>query len=103
MLSNIVKKFSNEWNMRKDAIETWFVLGAFFTIIMGILLQFVYRWSGNNPIVGIFGTVNNSTWEHYKLFFWPQFFFLFIEGPFIRKKINAVSSSELNLRKYYTA
>lgn len=103
MLSNIINKFSKKWDIRKGDIETWYILGAFFTIIMGTLLHFIYPWSGNNAIVGIFGTVNDSTWEHFKLFFWPQLFFLFMEGPAIREKIKAISSSDMNLKNYYTA
>ncbi|MFA5528374.1 MAG: DUF6512 family protein [Peptostreptococcales bacterium] len=53
--------------------------------------------------MGIFGTVNDSTWEHFKLLFWPQLFFLFLEGPNIRKNIKAISSPDMNIRKYYTA
>jgi ABC-type Na+ efflux pump permease subunit len=40
--------------------------------VVGTLLHFVYDWSGSNAIVGIFGAVNESTWEHLKLLFWPM-------------------------------
>ncbi|MBQ4347147.1 MAG: hypothetical protein IJC39_01710 [Firmicutes bacterium] len=38
---------------------------------LGTLLHFVYKWSGENAFVGIFGSVNESTWEHLKIFYWP--------------------------------
>lgn len=34
---------------------------------------FVYEWSGNNQLVALFGAVNESTWEHLKMAFWPAF------------------------------
>lgn len=37
----------------------------------GTLLHFMYEWSGENPIVGIFSAVNESIWEHLKLLFFP--------------------------------
>ena len=41
---------------------------------MGFLLHFVYDWSGQNKIVGIFSATNESTWEHLKLLFFPMLF-----------------------------
>lgn len=53
--------------------------GAVFTILLGTLLHFVFQWSGNNPIVGIIGAVNESTWEHLKLIFFPMLFYTIFE------------------------
>ncbi len=49
--------------------------GAVFTILAGTLLHFVFQWSGNSPAVGIIGAVNESTWEHLKLLFFPMVFY----------------------------
>ena len=49
--------------------------GAFFSIIIGSVLHFIYGWSGKNGIVAIFGAVNESTWEHLKIAFWPTLMF----------------------------
>ncbi len=54
-------------------IRNWEIWGAVITIIIGSLLHFVFQWSGNNHIVAFFGAVNESTWEHLKLAFWPTF------------------------------
>lgn len=47
----------------------------FFTFIfiscLGVILHFTYNLSGNNYIVGLFSAVNESTWEHLKLLFFP--------------------------------
>lgn len=39
--------------------------------ILGVLFHFVYEWSGNNSFLGLFVPVNESTWEHLKLIFFP--------------------------------
>jgi hypothetical protein len=38
---------------------------------LGTVLHFVYEWSGDNTLVGLFAPVNESTWEHLKLIFYP--------------------------------
>lgn len=72
----------------KDNIKKWYIMGTVFIILFGTLLHFVYEWSGNNAFVGIFGAVNESTWEHLKLLFWPAFIFSIIEYIFIGKDFN---------------
>ena len=69
-------------------IKRWFTVGTVFIIIFGSILHFVYEWSGNNPIVAIFGAVNESTWEHLKLLFWPAFIYSIIEYIFVGKNFN---------------
>ncbi len=46
-------------------------LSYLFVTVLGVLLHFLYDWSGQNPVVGIFSAVNESTWEHLKLIFFP--------------------------------
>ena len=48
------------------------IIMTIFIIIAGILLHFSYKWSNENQIVGIFSAVNESTWEHLKLVFFPM-------------------------------
>lgn len=60
-------------------IKKWEIWGAILSIIAGSLLHFTYGWSGNNKIVAIFGAVNESTWEHLKLAFWPTLIIVIIE------------------------
>lgn len=42
-----------------------------FISVLGVLLHFTYEWSGDNAVVGLFSAVNESTWEHLKLLFFP--------------------------------
>lgn len=47
---------------------------ALFVTLFGTLGHFFYEWSGNNFYVGLFFPVNESTWEHMKLLFFPALF-----------------------------
>lgn len=48
------------------------IFSSFFVIILGTILHFTYKWSKNNSFVGLFSAVNESTWEHLKLLFFPM-------------------------------
>lgn len=59
-------------------IKKSIISGIVFTSILGTLSHFFYQWSGKNPLVALFSPVNESTWEHMKLIFFPMLlFFLF--------------------------
>ncbi|MBR4026823.1 MAG: hypothetical protein IKJ01_04615 [Lachnospiraceae bacterium] len=51
---------------------TKFLIRYLFVTISGVLLHFAYNFSGQNGIVGLFTPVNESTWEHLKLLFFPM-------------------------------
>lgn len=61
------------------------IFSVFFTAILGSLLHFTYQWTGENPIVAAFVAVNESTWEHLKLLFFPMSLTTII-GYFIFRK-----------------
>ncbi len=54
-------------------------IGAVFTIILGTLLHFTYDFFYESDFVAIFSAVNESTWEHLKLLFFPVFIFAIAE------------------------
>lgn len=56
----------------KNKILQFQIFSVIFVIIMGILLHFTYEWSNENVIVGAFSAVNESTWEHLKLIYFPM-------------------------------
>ena len=64
--------------MRKNLLR-WEIAGALFVCAAGTLLQFLYRWSGDNAVVAAFSGVNESTWEHMKTFFVPYFVFTMVQ------------------------
>lgn len=53
--------------------------GFAFTGILGTVLHFLYNWTKQNVIIAPFSAVNESTWEHMKILFWPMFIFSFFE------------------------
>lgn len=57
----------------------WSFIGFLFIVVVGTLLHFCYDWSGKNAIIGIFSAVNESTWEHLKLFYFPFIAFTLLE------------------------
>ena len=58
--------------MRKErerrTLET---AGMLFTLLFGNLLHFVYDWTGQAGWAAYLSAVNESTWEHMKLLFFP--------------------------------
>ena len=64
--------------IQTDKFLRYILIGILFTIGLGTLLHFTYEWSGNNPIVGLFSAVSESTWEHLKLLFFPMLIYSFL-------------------------
>ena len=57
----------------------WELAGFLSVSALGTLLHFVYDWSGGSSVAAAFSAVNESTWEHMKLLFFPMFFFSVIQ------------------------
>ncbi len=62
------------------SIKSYCIAGAIFTLIVGTISHFVYEWSGNHFIAGLFFPVNESTWEHMKLVFSPMLVYALVAG-----------------------
>ena len=56
----------------KEKIKNFHLISFILVSILGTLLHFTYEWSGENTFVGFFSAVNESTWEHLKLIFFPM-------------------------------
>lgn len=69
-------------------IKTWQIITVIFSIILGTVLHFTYEWSGENVIVGLFSAVNESTWEHLKLIYFPWILMAIIGYFVIGKRTN---------------
>lgn len=57
-----------------NKLIAWSVIGVILSSASGTLLHFVYDWFGGR-IWSVLGAVNESTWEHLKLIFWPLLIF----------------------------
>ena len=53
-------------------IRNYQICSTLFVFVLGALLHFTYEWSGENPFIAIFSSVNESVWEHLKLLFFPM-------------------------------
>ena len=63
----------------KNKLGLWQFFGFGFTSLFGTLLHFLYEWSEENVITALFSGVNESTWEHMKLLYFPLLVFSIIE------------------------
>ena len=70
----------------KHKIRLWQIWGFAFTSLLGTLLHFLYEWCGGAVWIAPFSGINESTWEHMKLIFWPMLVFAVIEGFFFRDR-----------------
>lgn len=61
-------------------------ISFFMASILGTISHFVYEWSGNQCLVGLFFPVNESTWEHLKLIFFPIMLVSLVEYLFLNVK-----------------
>lgn len=69
----------------KRSVALLQLLGYVFTVLLGSLLHFAYGWSGGSRVAALFGSVNESTFEHMKLFFFPAFLFALFERRYFRE------------------
>ena len=67
--------------MKRD-ISLWAFGGFAFTALLGTLLHFIYDWSGNLVLAAPFASVNESTWEHMKLMYFPMLAFAIVQSRY---------------------
>ncbi len=54
--------------------------GFAVTVIGGVFLHYLYDLAGKNKIAALFSGVNESTWEHIKLLYFPVFFYSLVQN-----------------------
>lgn len=77
-------------------VKLYGIAGTIFVLILGTLSHFFFEWSNNNFLVGLFAPVNESTWEHMKLIFFPMLFYSLIVIPKLRRTHPGISSASLS-------
>ncbi len=70
----------------KRSIGLWQLLGFAVTSLCGTVLHFLYDWLGQATWVAPFSAVNESTWEHMKLLFWPMLVYAVVQSFFFRER-----------------
>lgn len=73
-----------------NPLKRYSIIGIFFVLIAGTLSHFLYEWTGRSFIAGLFTPVNESTWEHMKLLFFPMLVYALFMIPKLRKKYPSV-------------
>ena len=61
-------------------------MGFAVTSLGGTLLHFLYDWLGEAVWIAPLSGINESTWEHMKLLFWPMFIFAIVQSFFFRDR-----------------
>lgn len=70
----------------KKRLYIWQFAGFLFTGISGVLLHFLYDWSGQSLFTAPFSAVNESIWEHMKILFFPMILFALIQSDYSKEK-----------------
>ncbi len=69
------------------------LIGFLFVTILGTLSHFLYEWSGHNSLVGLFTPMNESTWEHMKLLFFPMLLYIPIASHFLKSNYPDIANA----------
>ena len=70
----------------KRSISMWEFVGFGVAAVGGTLLHFLYDLLGGAEWIAPFSGVNESTWEHMKLLFWPMFIYAIVQSFFFRDR-----------------
>ena len=65
--------------MAEKRWSTWETVGLLVVLAAGYLLHFIYDLTGQSPIAAPLAAVNESTWEHMKLFITPWVLWSLVE------------------------
>ena len=84
--NNCVKilEFGEADNMKRS-VGLWQFFGFAVVSLLGPVLHFLYEWLGEPLWVAPFSGVNESTWEHMKLLFFPMLIFAVFQSFFFRE------------------
>ena len=77
----------------KKRLLLWETAGFLFTAAVGALLHFTYDWSGGTVLAAAFSAVNESTWEHMKLLFFPALLFTMVQLAAARERDGALPAA----------
>ena len=64
----------------------WQLMGFAVTSLGGTILHFLYDWLREAVWIAPLSGVNESTWEHMKLLFWPMFLYAIVQSFFFKDR-----------------
>jgi hypothetical protein len=76
-----------------NKIKKFEIWSAAFTIVVGTLLHFTFAWSGEWKPLALIAAVNESTWEHLKLAFWPALLMSLVGWRILAKDRSTISKN----------
>lgn len=68
------------------SVSLWQLFGFAVTSLGGTLLHFLYDRLGKAAWIAPFSGVNESTWEHMKLLFWPMLLYAVVQSFFFKER-----------------
>lgn len=72
----------------KKNLSLWQFAGFSLSSLGGTLLHFLYEWTNNSLFTAPFSGVNESTWEHMKLLYFPLLLFALVQSRFFSEYPN---------------
>ena len=69
-------------------VALWEVTGGLVIFFAGSFLHFLFELSGFAVVAAPFASVNESTWEHLKLFYWPAVLFAIVQHAYTRHQVH---------------
>ena len=81
----------------KEKLIIYEIAGSISVTLSAFLFHFLYEWTGENFIIGLFAATNESVFEHTKIVFFPYIIYSFIEMVIIKpnniKEFTAVKAA----------
>ena len=71
------------------------VTGFIFTSVCASLLHYLYEWSGKELLTALFSAVNESVWEHMKIFTLPYVVWGFVELFCVRPPFQRFAAAKI--------
>ena len=71
----------------KKRLIGWEVISLLWIILVGGFMHSVYKLSGYWQPIALIAPVNESIWEHMKMFFWPGLFITIVQYLFMRQRV----------------
>ena len=72
----------------EKSVLGWQVKSFGISTLAGTLLHFLYDWTNGSILVAPFSGVNESTWEHMKLLFWPMLLMALVQRKYFKSYEN---------------
>ena len=69
----------------KRNLMLWQFSGFALSSLGGTILHFLYDWTNKSVLIAAFSGVNESTWEHMKLLYFPLFIFALIQSRYFNE------------------